>query len=560
MKRTLLILMLGMFLVSFSSAIFEVSKELPSLKEDLKLQISESADKYPAISIEDNLGLPLVSNKKADLVLTEHQESCEIDCFSEFTIVTYQDSALIDDVKFYTLSNDGIEYDTPLEQPIRSYQFYYWGNIVDYETQCINGETIISENGTEYTPQECSQIEIGNHDDWITYNIGTEMPEGNYQMKLTGQKRPTRSVDWIFETQGKYLEEWATWGNISTGSQAEVRLNSPTNGATAYSNPVTFNASANVTGGAYLTNMSFCSDISGSWGCGDSVEFTAISGDSLVSYYKLDETSGTTAFDSLFLNNGTNNAMTINQVGKIDKAYLSDNTNSISLPSGQLPTSYWDNNFSFSTWINPSNTVDSKYILWGGTRDISLQFTSNKASLVIWDGSANRIDSNDNIPTSEWTHLVVTRDKTNGLKMYVNGVLQTDTDAFTGNANAGGNTETYLGLRPSTGGMSGLLDEVGFWNKTLTSNEITILYNSGAGERPTDPINSSTQTWTKTIPTGTTKWNIEACDSDGDCGFATSNYTVNLDATIPVITMVSGNGTQNYGSITKSYFKLYNNR
>jgi hypothetical protein len=56
------------------------------------------------------------------------------------------------------------------------------------------------------------------------------------------------------ETQNKVVSEWATWGNISTGAQAEVILNSPTNGATVYTNLVTTNASANVTGGAYLVN------------------------------------------------------------------------------------------------------------------------------------------------------------------------------------------------------------------------------------------------------------------------------------------------------------------
>jgi len=41
--------------------------------------------------------------------------------------------------------------------------------------------------------------------------------------------------------------------------------------------------------------------------------------DDLVSYYKLDETSGTTAVDSFGSNDGTVNGATVNQTGKIGK-------------------------------------------------------------------------------------------------------------------------------------------------------------------------------------------------------------------------------------------------
>jgi len=46
------------------------------------------------------------------------------------------------------------------------------------------------------------------------------------------------------------LESWATWGNISSGDDAEVILNSPADNAIVYYPEVTFNATAEVTGGA----------------------------------------------------------------------------------------------------------------------------------------------------------------------------------------------------------------------------------------------------------------------------------------------------------------------
>jgi hypothetical protein len=199
-------------LISFSSALLEVSKEAPSLKQQLGLEISESANKYPAIEIIDNWDLPLISNKRADLLLTEHQESCGVDCFSEFTIVTYEDSALVDDVKFYTITEND-----KYEQPIRNYKFeYYTGSVPyevnDYEYQCSDTGKV-SVNGTK--EQTCSNVKIGSHiveePNWKEYNYNQLNP-GTYTLKLEGQKKPSRKVDWIIISQGKELKEWAVWG------------------------------------------------------------------------------------------------------------------------------------------------------------------------------------------------------------------------------------------------------------------------------------------------------------------------------------------------------------
>jgi hypothetical protein len=46
--------------------------------------------------------------------------------------------------------------------------------------------------------------------------------------------------------------------------------------------------------------------------------------DNLVAYYKLDETSGSTAVDVIAANNGTITGATVNQAGKIGTAYSFD--------------------------------------------------------------------------------------------------------------------------------------------------------------------------------------------------------------------------------------------
>lgn len=62
---------------------------------------------------------------------------------------------------------------------------------------------------------------------------------------------------------------------FSTASASiEVILNSPADGSIAYVQPVTFNASANVTGGANLVNMSLWTNISGSWAISNTTEIS----------------------------------------------------------------------------------------------------------------------------------------------------------------------------------------------------------------------------------------------------------------------------------------------
>jgi hypothetical protein len=356
-------LMAILFLPSISALDFdnvvsekELIKDAPIMIGEKEIPYNSLWTKYPVIEIDNAYGLkiPFLDNKLAELALTEHTESCSSDdCFSIFEINTYTDSALIEDVKFYTLIDDGVTLDSPREQNIRGYQFYYWGEIADYETVCKKGKTIIDiKNGTEYTPETCYENQIGSHQDWIPFNIGQVFNAGNYRVKLIGSKRPSRAVDWVITTQGKEIgiDLWATWGNISTGSQAEVRLNSPANGAIAYTNPVTLNATANVTNGAYLTNATLYDNSTGTWGARNSSNLTTFSNSGLVSYYKLDETSGTIAIDYVNNVNLTNDGATINQAGKINKSYSFDGSNDkLNRSIGNVPTG--NNARSFNFWF-----------------------------------------------------------------------------------------------------------------------------------------------------------------------------------------------------------------
>lgn len=53
------------------------------------------------------------------------------------------------------------------------------------------------------------------------------------------------------------------------------------------------------------------------------------------------------------------------------------------------------------------------------------------------------------------------------------------------------------------------------------------------------------------------KWGCQACDSDGDCGFSL-NRTLIIDTTYPLVNLISGNGTQNYGTLAVNHSISYN--
>ncbi len=129
--------------------------------------------------------------------LQEHTETCGIDCYSKMEI-THSGGILIDDIEFRTIKDDG----SYVVQPIRSYNFEYEAELPEYETTCemIDGN------------ESCTTIQTGTYAGFLNYNIGEELTEGNYELYLRGEKKPTRTVDWVIQIKGRWLNSWAYWG------------------------------------------------------------------------------------------------------------------------------------------------------------------------------------------------------------------------------------------------------------------------------------------------------------------------------------------------------------
>ncbi len=541
-------LLLGMFLISFASSI-----ELQPIKKigydwDNEEQFTKdiTTSKYGKYEIRNAvLGLSWFQyGHVADIELKNNSDVCGEDCFAEKEVILYNDGILVDEVSFETLQGDGSwEY-----QPIRSYQFSYQGEIQDYRTEC--SEVGQQPNGTII--EECIQVEDGTHVGKINYKEGEVVRAGTYLLRLDGSKKPSRTVDWKIKTNGIWTNEWATWGNITLGADAEVLLNSPNDNNVSLTSVVEFNCSANITGGSFLGNMSLYTNESGVWEAKNSTTFEdIIGGEGLVSYYELDEASGNAA-DSVGSNTGIATGITYGNSGIIDDSFTfdvgsSDNVNTTFTPSGTAVT--------YNAWIYFTSTPEGTHrVMSNFETDAGFLLSMSSGNILARRGDGGAIDTvtstfdfTDNGTEDTWYMVTGTwDDATHDLKVYVNGQLNgTLNDA--GNINFG-NNNTLIGNRPDLDrGFPGRIDEVGIWDVSLTDSEILSLYDDGiAGDRPTiGSTTSKTQTWNRTI-SESTLWTCQACDSDGDCGFATSNRTVSIDTSKPIIVVESPVGALGY--------------
>lgn len=507
---------------------------------DKEIQYNELWEKYSPIEIKNAFGFGETLWSGA---IDTHTESCGSDCSSTMDINLANDGALVDDIEFYTIKKDG----SRVLQDIRSYQFYIKiGEIdkivQDYERQCVGiGE--VSKNGSQ--KQSCSNVNIGSHMEteyiWEEYTEGKNVLAGDYKLKIDGEKKPSRTVDWVIKTNGEWINEWAEWGG------------------------------------------------------GDLTE-------DLVSYYKLDENAtNTVVVDSNGPNTGiaSANTDTWSVSGLLNNAFdlEADNSDFINLGDfdilNEISISAWVTfeSFDFENWIVAKDDGGSDRAYAFGVK------SPNKITLQI-DGNNAVADGDTTLSTGVRYHIVVTyNDSSKVIEYYLNG----SSDGSTSNIGtiSTNNANVNIGRRslsPSDTHVDGIIENVGIWNKILTPTEVDDLYNSGIGfaypfgndvilnspddssvflnpvvefncsaTHSIDIVNISLLTnqsgtfeivnttdvsgltnetvWNHDLENdGQYLWSCQACDTDGDCGVAGLNRTVIIDTTNPIINLISPSG------------------
>ncbi len=544
MKKIFIFLLLGLFMVSMVSAwSFDNVRDQMSTTFDGKSIVGNKLlEKYKPIKISNAFDLPFIGDTIFEGYLSQHTDTCENNCSSTIEINLHEKRPLVDDIDFYTIKEDG----SRIEEEIISYQFYIGAGegdvtVEDYELQC---NQLVFSNGTKY--DSCSDIKIGSHTEkeiiWIPYELGTSMPKGIYTIKLEGEKESSKTVDWVIKTGGETLNEWAIWG--------------------------------------------FSPD--------------------LISYYTLDESSGP-VIDSTGTSNGVNHGATPGVPGIIDTAYnfsLTDLRDNITV-SSFTNVSEFDSNFSINFWTELASLdhVDAQqFISIGKAGDPNPDYFIRIDGTDGLDVSFGTIHQNVIDFEIGVQYMVTLVHNSTNDTIYVNGSLVGVFPASTMDADI---DVLYIGNHPVNNfSVDGIMDEIAFYKKALNSTEVSNLYDGGSGSpviegivtlnSPADDSGSSinlnqfnatatitggstlvnmslwtnetgdwtqhnittglsgttsTQLWNRTFPDGLTIWNVQACDSDGACGFSNSNRTFVVDAISPIITVVAPNETIGFGEV-----------
>lgn len=218
-----------------------------------------------------------------------------------------------------------------------------------------------------------------------------------------------------------------------------------------------------------------------------------------LAHWDFDETSGTTAGDSVGSNHGTFvNGVTLGATGPANgntAASLDGSNDYVVVPHASVfllnagTIQLWFRISSFSTWSLVSK--DSSGYDFGG--HVSLYLSGDDVGVRLQSTSASYyLSAGETVSLNTWHHAAFTFGS-GGMRLYVDGVLR-DFDAYTGglgtSSGSTGNTEplTFGASQQSSGDgvvsplaayISGRLDEVAFYSEELSAAQVGQLYADG---------------------------------------------------------------------------------
>ncbi|MHA2244899.1 MAG: LamG-like jellyroll fold domain-containing protein [Candidatus Hodarchaeales archaeon] len=227
-------------------------------------------------------------------------------------------------------------------------------------------------------------------------------------------------------------------------------------------------------------------------------DLEGISLDSLETYLKFNEGSGSTAFDT----SGNDNDGTLagdafwTNDGKSKSAIDFDGADDY-VTLGDLDAFDAPGYFTVSLWFNRDSDIgnatnhDVENVLLaqssGGSND-NLEIGTDGSNIDIYidsdDGKDGIFSPDAGIQDDVWYHLVLTYDKdvTNEAKLYLDGALINEWPDWTGILDSSAGSPLSLGIaRPADsdwGDFDGIIDEAMLFSRALSSEEINDLYSS----------------------------------------------------------------------------------
>ena len=193
-------------------------------------------------------------------------------------------------------------------------------------------------------------------------------------------------------------------------------------------------------------------------------------------------------------NNGTVNGATLtaDRFDNANKAYSFDGVNDIiNASANNLPTGSSSRALSFWYLLNSINqTNDQKFMIRYGGGSPCSDWCSTiwpSTNFPTLDINLNYVVYSNSIQLGNWYHYVVTYELLNGTnilapKVYINGILQTNQNLINNTCSINRLNSSSLNIGGSGSGntnqfFDGKIDDIGIWNRALTQQEISDLYN-----------------------------------------------------------------------------------
>lgn len=210
--------------------------------------------------------------------------------------------------------------------------------------------------------------------------------------------------------------------------------------------------------------------------------------DNCLTYLKLDEPSGTNAINAVAPLVWTSANCTVNQTGILNKAYSFNGTSSTITPASEpIGTS---DSVSISAWVKI--TTNGGCVFGRGSDSSGNGWSMNATApvgapmslqLVTTSGGPAQYGATGttNLSTGTWYHVVYVWNAGVHIKVYLNGTNEGTTATATTLLRTSGVGSSFgNSLNPPGAYFDGLIDEAVLWNRALTADEVTTLYNSGA--------------------------------------------------------------------------------
>lgn len=217
MRKIMLMMFVAILLISSVSAF-----EFDNVKSFQKKQ----GDKYGEITVKNLFGL---GGDISKYKLENNTDYCLTECEATGTTNLYKPSTLFNSLEFKNYKGKQTE--------IKESKLYYASELKSYYEDVLpelvlECSQVNAKNGSwqdcKYTQPPAQQV-LKQSPNWIEYNLGQVLPKGDYYWKIVGNKRAYETVDWIGSSEGISFDEWAYWLGITPTNYWKFNETSGTN-------------------------------------------------------------------------------------------------------------------------------------------------------------------------------------------------------------------------------------------------------------------------------------------------------------------------------------------